>query len=183
MKPHPLPAAPSARVGNRCFVAWVCALLAMSTCLRAQTVTWDGGGDGVSWHDPLNWSGDFVPGVTNDVVADVPDLVTITVANNVTVRSFQCEEALLISGGTFTVTEGVSWVDGGLTVNASRGLTVLGSNTTFTANGPTTINSAVLRAQNGAGLHLPAAAARMAAARSNSVRMPPGSSIWTRSRS
>jgi subtilase family serine protease len=63
----------------------------------------------------------------------------------------------LISGGTVTVSEGVSWVNGGLTVNASRGLTVLGSNTTFTANGPTTINSAVLRAQNGASLHLPEA--------------------------
>jgi len=34
----------------------------------AQTISWDGGGDGVSWSDPLNWSGDQLPGPTNDVV-------------------------------------------------------------------------------------------------------------------
>lgn len=123
----------------------------------SQIVHWNGAGDGLSWHDPLNWSGNFVPGATNDVIADVPDLVTITAANNVTVRSFQSEEALLISGGTFTLTEGTSWVNGGLTVNASRGLTVLGSNTTFTADGPTAINSAVLAARDGASFDLPTA--------------------------
>ena len=36
--------------------------LLTSPLLLAQTVTWDGGGDGVSWHDPLNWSNDSVPG-------------------------------------------------------------------------------------------------------------------------
>ena len=124
----------------------------------AQTVYWDGGGDGASWHDPLNWSGNFVPTATNDVIADVEEEVTITVAGNTTVGSLRCEENLHITGGTLMVTDGDSWVNGSLTVNAARGLTVQGSNTTFTANGPTTINGAVLRAQQGGHLYLPEAA-------------------------
>ncbi len=135
----------------------VALLLLTSPLLRAQTITWDGGGDGVNWSDPLNWSGDFVPGVTNNVIANVPSLVTITVGNNVTVASLQSEEALLVSGGTFTVTSGTSWVNGGLMIKANQGLAVQGSNTTFTANGPTVVDGAVLTSQNGASLMLPAA--------------------------
>jgi len=36
--------------------------------LQAATITWDGGGDGRSWSNPTNWSGDRVPGVTDNVV-------------------------------------------------------------------------------------------------------------------
>ncbi len=43
-------------------------VLLSATFLCAQTVTWDGGGDGVSWHDRFNWSGDSVPGTNNDVL-------------------------------------------------------------------------------------------------------------------
>jgi hypothetical protein len=32
------------------------------------TVTWTGAGDGVFWNDPLNWSGDALPGPTDQVV-------------------------------------------------------------------------------------------------------------------
>ena len=129
----------------------------LTVFVPSKLVHWDGGGDGVNWTDPLNWSGDFVPGATNDVVADVPGLATITVANNVTVGSLQSEEALLVSGGTFALTSGASWVNGGLTVNASRGLAAQGSNVTLTASGPTVIDGALLTALNGASLDLPAA--------------------------
>jgi len=33
-------------------------------------VRWDGGGDGMSWDDPLNWQGDLVPVPADDVVLD-----------------------------------------------------------------------------------------------------------------
>ena len=32
---------------------------------------WDGGGDGVHWSDPLNWSGDTLPGSADDVTIDL----------------------------------------------------------------------------------------------------------------
>jgi hypothetical protein len=142
---------------SNAFGAVTSTVATLTVVVPSQLVHWDGGGDGINWSDPLNWSGDFVPGVTNDVIADVPGLVTITVANNATVASLQSEEALLVSGGTFAVTSGPSWVNGGLTVNASRGLAVQGSNTTLTANGPTVVDGALLTAQNGASLNLPAA--------------------------
>src|SRR5512140_2227583 len=30
-------------------------------------VSWDGGGDGTNWSDPVNWSGDVLPGSAADV--------------------------------------------------------------------------------------------------------------------
>ena len=35
--------------------------------LNAQTIQWDGGGDGVNWSDPLNWDSNNIPSVTDDV--------------------------------------------------------------------------------------------------------------------
>ena len=37
-------------------------------CRTAGVVEWDGGGDGQSWSDPLNWEGDNLP-VDGDAVA------------------------------------------------------------------------------------------------------------------
>jgi len=45
--------------------------------LQAQNITWDDGGDGESWFDPLNWNPNVVPGKTNDVIIDIPGLVLI----------------------------------------------------------------------------------------------------------
>lgn len=40
------------------------------TLVSGSQVTWDGGGDGVSWNDPNNWTGDNVPAATDNVVLD-----------------------------------------------------------------------------------------------------------------
>src|SRR5690349_10625040 len=40
-------------------------------------VSWDGGGNGTSWSDPLNWSTNSLPGLNDDVLIDVPGNVTI----------------------------------------------------------------------------------------------------------
>ena len=37
-----------------------------------STVSWDGGGDGVSWNDPRNWSNDSLPTASDDVVISIP---------------------------------------------------------------------------------------------------------------
>ncbi|MEM6470409.1 MAG: hypothetical protein AAF802_12705, partial [Planctomycetota bacterium] len=64
-------------------------------------VTWDGGGDGETWHDPLNWNTDVVPGEFDDVVIDVPDrLVEIEVETGelASVNSLDVEERLFLRG-------------------------------------------------------------------------------------
>jgi hypothetical protein len=42
-------------------------------------VSWDGGGDGASWHDPLNWSADSLPGALDDVTINVSGSPTIQI--------------------------------------------------------------------------------------------------------
>lgn len=36
-------------------------------------VAWDGGGDGTSWDQAINWDGDVLPGIDDDVLIDVAD--------------------------------------------------------------------------------------------------------------
>ncbi len=67
----------------------------------APPKNWDGGGDGFSWNDPLNWSGDLLPGPTDDVIIDVAGTPTIVSTGNVTIASLDSQEAISISGGTF----------------------------------------------------------------------------------
>ncbi len=68
------------------------------------TVLWDGGGNGTSWTDPLNWVGDALPQAGDDVVIDVPGNPTIQlVTGTQAIRSLVSQEALVLSGGTLTV--------------------------------------------------------------------------------
>ncbi|MCP5517318.1 MAG: Ig-like domain-containing protein [Verrucomicrobiales bacterium] len=96
---------------------WSSALL---TCLSLQagTITWDGGGDGASWNDPLNWSGDTLPGQTDDAVIDVPGDPTIVLSGSVNVRSLNCEEAIQVAG-TLSVRGGASAINGPTTLTGS----------------------------------------------------------------
>lgn len=71
------------------------------------TVSWDGGGGDLSWHNPLNWSGDVLPGLNDDVVINVAGSnPTITHSQNVTtrVKSIVSNERLSVSGGTIETT-------------------------------------------------------------------------------
>ncbi len=60
--------------------------------LSAATVSWDGGGDGETWSDPLNWSGDAVPGATDNVVIDVAGVESaiLHTGSNTSVASLTC---------------------------------------------------------------------------------------------
>lgn len=61
-------------------------------------VEWDAGGDGESWADPLNWSGDAVPTAIDDVViGDSEELVRIT--GGVEARSLFTNAEMTIRGG------------------------------------------------------------------------------------
>jgi hypothetical protein len=76
----------------------------LANALYAATVSWDGGGDGSAWHDPLNWSEDALPGATDDVAITVADAEVTYSTGAVTVQSLNCPRPLRLTGGTLTVT-------------------------------------------------------------------------------
>lgn len=53
----------------------MCQFLLMTTFIAAQSV-WDGGGDGTSWNDALNWDNDMLP--TSDSIVEFNNDVVVT---------------------------------------------------------------------------------------------------------
>ncbi|HHK42890.1 MAG TPA: hypothetical protein ENJ50_10770, partial [Planctomycetaceae bacterium] len=82
-------------------------------------ITWDAGGDGSSWNDPLNWSGDVLPTSADDVVISLPTSnPTIRLSSaDASVASLVADEALRVeSGRTLTVT-GTADINAALTID------------------------------------------------------------------
>ena len=73
-------------------------------------ITWDGGANTTSWSDAVNWSGDIVPTVNDEVI--IPAGRTVRVLGAATCRR------LSINGGTGSQGKVTVEVDGTLTVNA-----------------------------------------------------------------
>ncbi|MCA9138051.1 MAG: hypothetical protein KDB00_14865, partial [Planctomycetales bacterium] len=119
-------------------------------------LTWDGGGDGVSWNDPLNWSEDILPDATRNVVIDDAtkeltvqinsDAVarTITTVENLslanaklTTRSIEVNDLIVGIGSTLTAATGFNLdvtvngdfdlQTGALPLNVSGAMTVAGA--------------------------------------------------------
>jgi hypothetical protein len=116
------------------------------------TISWDGGGDGASWHDKNNWSGDRLPGASDEVLISVSGTPTInftSAAGPVSIKSLICDEPLAIAGGSLTL-NGLtsSQTTAGLTASGGT-LNVSGSGTSFTAGGPTTLSNINLYAAGG----------------------------------
>ncbi len=95
-------------------------------------VTWDGGGDGVHWSDPLNWSTDNVPGdevgeetldvVINDPIGDASAIAVVVTdpihVNSITVDGSLNDGAALVVGNDVTA-NAVDVINGaGLTINS-----------------------------------------------------------------
>src|SRR5262245_61761373 len=62
-------------------------------------VFWDGGGDGTNWTNRFNWSGDQLPGSTDDVeieVASNPQIVLSSGSHSI--HSLHSAEAFSIAG-------------------------------------------------------------------------------------
>jgi hypothetical protein len=104
---------------------------------RVLAVTWDAGGDGTSWTDALNWSGDQLPLSTDDVVINyASNNFTVSLSSNVAVNSLDCHATLAVkSGSTLSLAQAstinnLSMVSGSLSLAAD--LHVTGS---FVANG------------------------------------------------
>jgi hypothetical protein len=104
------------------------------------TIIWDGGGDGVSWSDPLNWSTDTAPISTDRVLIDTattvrlssPTTIEALVVGNVTgtiasilefnYDSIATNSPLTISGGDLTIYPGAN-----ITHSQASGNTVVGT--------------------------------------------------------
>jgi CHASE3 domain sensor protein len=130
-------------------------LISQTLCL-GQTITWVGNGDGLTWTNPPNWSGNVVPSGINDVVITSGAGTGVRIASgNISIRSIQCTKALTISNASFTVNAGASQLDGPFTIVGNGSLTVNGSGTTLTANGLTIAADGNLNSLNGGGLYLP----------------------------
>ena len=88
----------------------------------ALSVLWDGGGDGVSWSDPLNWSGDALPGAGDDVIINIADDPTVIIdasAGDVSVRSIESDEALRLVSSLLSVDTTITLTDQDLTLSSS----------------------------------------------------------------
>ena len=100
------------------------------------TLTWDGGGDGVSWADPLNWAGDVAPVEGNDLLFTG----TGTVTNNNFAAGTRFN-TIVINGSGFTLGGNAVRLSGGLTTNHVSGtntvdvdLTLVNAQTIMNAN-------------------------------------------------
>lgn len=116
------------------------------------------GGSG-NWSDASHWDIGRVPnngdGDTFTVVIDLAGSnPTITSNQNVTITSLQSTEALVISGGSFTVNGGASTSIGALTLGAAAALIATGPGTSFVASGPVVTGQSGLLATGGATLSL-----------------------------
>lgn len=135
---------------NHCCPTPLFVLLVTLPALGAP-VSWDAGGDGVSWGDAKNWSADTLPGAADDVtIGGLGTNVTITLGAEVTVRSLQCSASLKTTSGDLMLTGGASQIAGVLTIGTGRSLTVKGATTTLTVAGSASLPYADLYALEGA---------------------------------
>ncbi|RKX31542.1 MAG: hypothetical protein DRP71_13300 [Verrucomicrobia bacterium] len=106
--------------------------------LSTSPVTWDGGGDGSSWTDPLNWDSSAVPGAEDDLI--FPALsgpYAVDINTSATVNSVRLTEKVTVNfdlGGTtaggsadqydqLKVTHGITLGESTLEVTLTNGFT------------------------------------------------------------
>jgi Planctomycete extracellular. len=69
-------------------------------------VAWDGGGDGKSWGDAANWSGNALPTKDDDVVIDLTTLnpvIEVNTGNDIAIKSLTSNERITMTGGILDV--------------------------------------------------------------------------------
>ncbi len=136
-------------------------LLLLGPHALASNVNWTGAGDGVSWSDPLNWSGNERPGPSDDVNISVPGsnptILLNNAAGNVQIQSFNCSEAFSITGGSLTVggLASTSNITGAFTASGGS-FTATGENASFAASGPANLQNLTIRVSGGASASFPA---------------------------
>ena len=128
-------------------------------------VTWDGEGDGKSWGDPKNWSGDSLPVETSHVtIADAPGR-TVLITNTVKIASLRTDAAVTIDATSYLDLLGPSAFNKGVTLRPRSWVTAYGDDTVVTVGGDqlTVANGATLFAYgNRAAFRLTAAGTTLA---------------------
>lgn len=72
-------------------------------------VSWDGGGDGVSWQDPLNWSTDSLPQPFDFVFIDAEAETVISHSQGSSIiHSLESREPLVVANSSLTVEDGMA---------------------------------------------------------------------------
>ena len=98
------------RLGGGGVIRRLCALfigvMIAAAGASAATVSWDGEGDGQSWHDPLNWSGNALPAAMDDAVLTPPAGTTVVFAgSDSAIRRLDVQGALRLASGHLDVGE------------------------------------------------------------------------------
>lgn len=89
-------------------------------------VTWDGGGDGTHWMDPLNWSTNTLPTSVDTVTIDTAGSITVSLDSSaVTIASLTLRETLRLNGSTLSV--GTVQVGGTVDLGSTSRLTTSGN--------------------------------------------------------
>ncbi|MGE3313287.1 MAG: hypothetical protein AB7O66_25250, partial [Limisphaerales bacterium] len=156
------------RIRRRCLwaVSWI--LGGLVAC--GATITWDGGGGDSQWSTPANWSGDTLPGSTDDVVIGQAGVPPVEHASGSTqIRSLTCARGFRLSGGSLTVTAGESRIEGTLEL-AGGELDATGAGTVLRATGTITHSGSDLSVRRGANLTLPGLA-RLQTSKSSDLRL------------
>jgi hypothetical protein len=126
--------------------------------LGGITAEWDGGGDGESWNDVLNWSGNVVPGEFDNVLIDVSTGAGTIIhpSGATTVNRLSLIGSLNVTGGSLTVLAN-SFISGDLTVNSGQSIIADGADTHLSVLGTASIDEAQITATNGARISIPMA--------------------------
>lgn len=128
---------------KRTLITLVCCM-AISVYLNAATVAWDNGGDGVSWTDPMNWDGDALPTVSDDVEIDG---FTVTLGSTTTVQRVNVLGSghLTIESGVTLNISGFAGNDDGLECNNSATIVNDGTINVTNINGGTAADGVYVR--------------------------------------
>jgi hypothetical protein len=123
-------------------------LLDLENRINPAPVTWTGLGGDNQWTTPLNWSGIALPTNLDDV--------TISGAiGTIQLQSASANVASLDLNSDLSVTSSTLQINGKLTVQPARTLSVTGSGASVAANGATVIDNANLAASSSATINLP----------------------------
>lgn len=99
-----------------------CAAEQLEPRILLAAITWDGGGDGSSWSDPANWSGDRLPRPRDVVVIGADASINIGgKGERITVRRLESQGSLTLHGGSLR-TRGAMLLDGEINVLANSTL-------------------------------------------------------------
>ncbi len=107
-------------------------------------VTWDGGGDGFSWTDPLNWDTNNLPIGNADVTIDPVGAITIQLGSgvhDVFTLSMPTDDSLLMAGGALDIGS-TSLINTDLTINGTTAL--LNAGNSMTINGALNLQQGTL---------------------------------------